>query len=90
MKKILITGGSGYFGSLLLKKLSDKGYICKIFDLVDAEDRPKNIEFIMGDIRDFNSINAAARDIDTVFHNVAQVPLAKNNKFLVLKSFGYQ
>jgi nucleoside-diphosphate-sugar epimerase len=80
MKKILITGGSGYFGSLLLKKLSDKGYICKIFDLVDAEDRPKNIEFIMGDIRDFNSINAAARDIDTVFHNVAQVPLAKNNK----------
>ena len=32
-KKILITGGSGYFGETLTKKLIDLGYDCSIFDL---------------------------------------------------------
>jgi nucleoside-diphosphate-sugar epimerase len=75
---VLITGGSGYFGSLMVKKLRKKGFNCVVFDLNDAKDRPPDVKFIKGDIRDLHAINFATRDIDYIFHNVAQVPLAKD------------
>jgi nucleoside-diphosphate-sugar epimerase len=78
MKKALITGGSGYFGSLLMKKLHDRGFNCVVFDINDADDRPSDVKFIRGDIRDFSAIDEASRSIDIIFHNVAQVPLAKD------------
>jgi nucleoside-diphosphate-sugar epimerase len=74
----LVTGGSGYFGSLLIQKLLERGYICKVFDLVDVEDRPVEVEFLQGDIRDYESILRACQKVDVVFHNIAQVPLAKD------------
>lgn len=78
MKKALITGGSGYFGSLLVNKLREKGFECTIFDLNDADDREPDVGFIQGDIRDYSSILNATQNQDIVFHNVAQVPLAKD------------
>jgi nucleoside-diphosphate-sugar epimerase len=77
-KTALITGGAGYFGSLLLRKLLEKGYDCTIFDLNDAEDRPASVKFIQGDIRDYSAVLAACEGIDVIHHNVAQVPLAKD------------
>src|SRR5689334_18291890 len=79
-KKALITGGAGYFGSLLLRKLLQNNYDCAIFDLNDAEDRPKGVEFIRGDIRDYRAVLAACRGVNVVHHNVAQVPLAKDKE----------
>jgi nucleoside-diphosphate-sugar epimerase len=76
----LITGGSGYFGSLLLRKLRERGGECRVFDLEDAEDRPADVEFVRGDIRDASAIATACRGADVVYHNVAQVPLAKNRE----------
>ena len=78
MKKALITGGSGYFGSLLMQKLREQGIECVVFDLNDADDRPSDVRFVQGDIRDLNAIKKASEGVDAVFHNVAQVPLAKN------------
>jgi nucleoside-diphosphate-sugar epimerase len=78
MKKVLVTGGSGYFGSALVRKLHDRGFDCVIFDINDAEDRLPDVRFIQGDIRDFAAIDKASKKVDIVFHNVAQVPLAKN------------
>jgi len=78
MKRVLITGGSGYFGSLLMKKLRQKNFECSVFDINDANDRPSDVRFIQGDIRDFESIKNATIGMDIVFHNVAQVPLAKD------------
>jgi nucleoside-diphosphate-sugar epimerase len=77
-KKALITGGSGYFGSLLMHKLRDNGFECAVFDLNDADDRPSDVRFFQGDIRDYQLIKDASEDMDFVFHNVAQVPLAKD------------
>jgi nucleoside-diphosphate-sugar epimerase len=74
----LITGGSGYFGSLLLEKLRKSGTPCRVFDLVDASDRPSDVEFRPGDIRDYNAVLEACRGVDVIHHNVAQVPLAKD------------
>jgi len=78
MKKVLITGGSGYFGSLLLRKLLERGQPCAVLDINDAEDRPAEVEFIRADIRDAALVKKACEGMDAVFHNVAQVPLAKD------------
>lgn len=76
--KILVTGGSGYFGSLLLQKLRSRGSACRVFDLNDAGDRPADVEFIQGDIRDRAAVERACENVTIVHHNIAQVPLAKN------------
>ena len=80
MKNILLTGGSGYFGSILSNKLLKRGYACTILDLNPLEDKPKDIKFIQGDIRDNGLIFKACEGIDIILHNVAQVPLAKNKE----------
>jgi len=33
MKNVLITGGAGFFGSLLKQTLLDRGYLCVSIDL---------------------------------------------------------
>lgn len=78
MKTALITGGSGYFGSLLVEKLRQRGVRCSVFDLNDAHDRALDVKFFQGDVRDYGAVVSASRGVDVVFHNVAQVPLAKD------------
>ncbi len=76
--KVLITGGSGYFGSLLRDRLKERGQAVRIFDLADAEDRPPEVEFVAGDIRNQAQVKAACAGCEVVYHCVAQVPLAKD------------
>jgi nucleoside-diphosphate-sugar epimerase len=78
MTHALVTGGSGYFGCLLVAQLRARGYDVSVFDLVDVPDRPKEIRFHRGDIRDGAAIARACEGVDVVHHNVAQVPLAKD------------
>jgi len=75
--RALITGGSGYFGSLLVNKLLKNGFQCRIIDLNEYIGSPE-VEFIKGDIRDIQLLHKACKNIDVIFHNVAQVPLAKD------------
>lgn len=76
----LVTGGSGYFGSLLVQRLRDHGWSVRVLDVNDADDRPEAVEFVRGDIRDAGAVATACRDVDVVYHNVAQVPLARNRE----------
>ena len=78
--KTLITGGSGYFGSLLRDRLVARGQAVRVFDLNDAEDRPKEVEFTRGDIREEELIAEACAGCEVIFHCVAQVPLAKDRQ----------
>lgn len=80
MSIVLVTGGSGYFGSLLVRKLRQQGRSCRVFDLVDATDRPSEVEFVQGDIRDPQAVARAVAGVEVVHHNVAQVPLAKDRR----------
>lgn len=80
MSLALVTGGSGYFGSRLRDRLLASGQRVRVLDLVDADDRPKAVEFVAGDICDAARVAAACRDCDTVYHCVAQVPLAKDRR----------
>ena len=75
--RALITGGSGYFGSLLVNNLCSKGWECRVLD-INKYNGESSVEFIEGDIRNLEIVEKACSDIDVVFHNVAQVPLAKD------------
>lgn len=83
-KTLLITGGTGSFGNAVLDHFlkTDIGEI-RIFsrDEKKQEDmriqyRNDKLNFIIGDVRDFNSINNAMRGVDFVFQAAAlkQVP----------------
>lgn len=83
-KILLITGGTGSFGNALLKSLliSELKEI-RIFsrDEKKQEDmrilyQNNKLNFVIGDVRDFDSINNAMLGVDYVFHAAAlkQVP----------------
>ena len=76
--KALVTGGAGYFGELLSKKLLERGYSVRIFDVNRPASIDPTTQLIQADIRDSAAILAACEGIDVAFHNVAQVPLAKD------------
>ena len=80
-KKVLITGGSGYFGESLLRKLLTKGYECTVLD-INPPDKSNlgKINFFKTDIRNYQGVLNASKGIDYIFHNVAQVPLAKDKE----------
>jgi nucleoside-diphosphate-sugar epimerase len=78
----LVTGGSGYFGSLLVGRLVAAGHTVRILDLNDDTERPDGVELVRGDIRDRDVVRTAVEGVDVVFNNVAQVPLAKDLELL--------
>ena len=76
----LVTGGSGYLGETIVKRLCARGDRVRVLDLVDNDDRPADVEFVRGDIRDGDAVRRAVQGARVVHHNVAQVPLAKNRE----------
>jgi nucleoside-diphosphate-sugar epimerase len=72
--KILVTGGSGFIGSALVKALVKSGAKVRVLDdnsrgrprrLADVE---KDIEFIGGDVRNPDAVERAAQGMDEVHH----------------------
>ncbi len=51
MNHVLITGGSGFFGGVLKRRLLAEGYACTNIDLVADPDTHPNLTSIQGDIR---------------------------------------
>lgn len=76
-RTVLVTGGSGYFGTVLVDQAVARGDRVRVLDRNPPEARD-GVEFVPGDIRDRSVVRAACSDVDVVFHNVAQVPLAKD------------
>src|SRR3989338_5640993 len=70
MKRILVTGGSGFLGRHLIARLSPEvsavravaryGLGCPVW--------PRNVEIMKADVLDGNALKAAAADCDTIFH----------------------
>jgi farnesol dehydrogenase len=75
---ILITGSTGYIGSLLTLKLADQDENIRILCRRDPElkefNRP-NIEVVRGDINDRQSLVKAMQGIDKVYHMAAYARL---------------
>jgi nucleoside-diphosphate-sugar epimerase len=73
-KKYLITGGSGFIGSAIVRQLIQCGQTVKVLDNNIRGSRRKlegffeQIEFIEGDIRDSALVNRIASGIDSIIH----------------------
>ena len=74
----LVTGGSGFLGNLIARRLHARGERVKILDIWEDATRPPEIEFVHADIRDRAAVAAAMKCVDIVHHNVALVPLTKS------------
>lgn len=83
-RTVLITGGSGYFGSILADMALARGDRVRIFDLNPPAPRQpdldERVEYTPGDVRDLGALRAASDGVDVVLNNVAQVPLAKDRE----------
>lgn len=76
----LVTGGSGYLGELLVTQLCQRGEAVRILDVVRNDDTPPTVDVAQGDVRDASLVRRAMQGVDVVYHNVAQVPLAKDRE----------
>jgi len=77
-RRVLVTGGSGYFGEVLVGRLLARGDDVRILDLNRPASPDARVDVVIGDIRDRDAVRRACTDVDVVLHNVAQVPLAKD------------
>ena len=72
--RALVTGGAGFIGSSLARLLLAEGWQVRIFDnFVTGFERnlPPEADFIYGDLRKPEEVNAACQDVDVVFHQGA-------------------
>ena len=81
--KILITGAAGFIGSHLAELGVQEGYDVVAFDRynpnnhwgwLENSEYKDDMQVILGDIRDFDSVSKAIKGCDAVFHqaNMAQ------------------
>ena len=75
LKKVLVTGGAGYVGSVLVPKLLQANYGVRVLDLyiygehvLDSVKNHPNLEEIKGDIRDIKLLEEIMPGCDSVLH----------------------
>ncbi len=74
---ILVTGGSGFIGSILTPKLLDLGHRVTVIDIMwFGNHLPKhdNLEIIMGDVRNMEEMSMDAIDVVIHLANIANDP----------------
>ncbi|MDH3361892.1 MAG: GDP-mannose 4,6-dehydratase [Nitrosopumilus sp.] len=71
-RRALVTGGLGFIGSTLAKKLYENNYNVSIYDdFSNASGKsnvPKDIKVIKGSILNYDKFKTASRKMDVVFH----------------------
>jgi len=79
MSLVLVTGGAGFIGSHTVDRLLKLGYEVRILDNLQKpvhlkgipEYLPKDAEFILGDVRDRDTVEKALAGVDYIYHFAA-------------------
>ncbi len=73
-KRYLVTGGSGFIGSAIVRRLVKEGHSIRVLDndIRGASERLKDvagkIEIVQADVRDAEAVQNACRGVDSVIH----------------------
>ena len=85
--RILITGGAGFIGSHLADELLSAGCQVRAFDNLspqvhETRERPayldREVELVVGDVRNRDAVARALEDVDAVVHLAAQVGVGQS------------
>lgn len=88
MKKVLVTGGTGFLGAYIIKELVNRGYHVRALkrnlnnrnpDFIDAAVWQKT-EWVEGDVLDVVSLEEAMQGMDAVIHSAAVVSFDKKHR----------
>ena len=71
--KHLITGGSGFIGNLVARRLRERGEEVRVLDIWEDPSRPRDIEFVECSVLNREGVAYAMRGVDVVHHNAALV-----------------
>lgn len=93
----LVTGGAGFIGSHIAEALLKQGHSVRIFDnlatgrqsnLEALQNISGNLEFLHGDLRDLETVRAAVKGTEVVFHQgaLASVPRSIVNPVISLET----
>ncbi|MFX1303861.1 MAG: NAD-dependent epimerase/dehydratase family protein [Promethearchaeota archaeon] len=87
MVDILITGGTGFIGVHLVKRLQNLGHNLKLLIRESSNITPfdglNHIEYITGDVRDYETLYKAAENVDLIYHLAAYTRMwAKDKKII--------
>ncbi|MGB9959976.1 MAG: GDP-mannose 4,6-dehydratase [Candidatus Bathyarchaeales archaeon] len=96
-KSILVTGGAGFIGHHLCRKLLEKDVNLTIYDnlstgrIENVKDLPKPVKFVKGDVGNLETLENSVRQVDVIFHLAAQVsvPYSMENPVEDFKSNAY-
>ena len=79
MNTVLVTGGSGFLGINLIRKLREKGVAkIRVLDIAGFDYPEKNepwLEFTLGDVRDAAAVDKCVEGCDAVVNTAAALPL---------------
>ncbi|AQT69702.1 UDP-glucose 4-epimerase [Anaerohalosphaera lusitana] len=84
MSSYLVTGGAGFIGSNICRRLVNEGHSVKVIDNLltgkksNLDDIIDKIDFIEGDMGDVELSKAAMKDVDVVFHQGALPSVPKS------------
>ncbi len=79
---VLITGATGFIGSHLAENMVQKGFDVVAFDRYNSNnnwgwledsDYKNDMEFVLGDVRDYDSVSKAMQGCSAVFHLAALI-----------------
>lgn len=83
MAKYLVTGGAGFIGSHLCDELLKRGHTVRVLDNLSTGNRdnlPDDIDFMLGDVTDHQTVVDASEGIDGCFHLAAIASVAQSTE----------